>query len=255
MVDIDYFKSVNDTFGHLTGDKVLQELAKLIKNSVRQVDVVTRFGGEEFAIILLNTSLEKASNMAERLRKTIEKHTMLINGNKINIRISAGISGIREDTISEKDIVEEADKALLKAKTNGRNKVYVYMGKGAIREVKSEGLRERRRFKRISTDLCIKYIPLLVNNEKNMVKATLKNISEEGISFESLQEIKKDALLLVDLDIPLDKNVKHHVKAIAQVIWNKKEKDKNVVGARLIILEPDVKEVIKKYIIKKQREL
>ncbi len=250
MVDIDYFKSVNDTFGHLTGDKVLQELAKLIKNSVRQVDVVARFGGEEFAIILLNTSLEKASNMAERLRRIIEKHTILINGNKINITISAGISGIRKDTLSERDIVEEADKALFKAKTSGRNKVYVYIGKGAIREVRSEGLRERRRFKRIPTNLWMNYIPLLLNNEKNKVKAILKNISEEGISFESSQEIKKDALLWVDFDIPLDKDVKHNVKAIAQVIWNKKEKDKNIVGARLIILEQYVREVIKKYIIK-----
>ncbi len=254
MIDIDYFKSINDTFGHLTGDKVLQELAKLIRSSGRQVDVVARFGGEEFVIILLNTLLEKASNMAERLRRIIEKHTMLINGNKINITISAGISGIREDTISEKEIVEEADKALLKAKTSGRNKVYVYIRKGVIKEVKSEGLRERRRFERIPTNLLIKYIPLLLNNKKNMIKAILKNISEEGISFESSQKVEKDAFLWVDFDIPAEKGIIQHVSTIAQVIWNKKEEDKNIVGAKLIILEPHVKEVIKKYIITNQKE-
>ena len=254
MIDIDYFKSINDSFGHLTGDRVLQELAKLIKNSVRQVDVVARFGGEEFSIILLNTSLEKASNMAERLRSIIEKHTMLIDGNKINVTISAGISSIREDTLSERELVEEADIALLEAKRNGRNKVYMCLRKGIIKEVKAEGLRERRRFKRISTHLWINYIPLLVNNGKNMIKAILKNISEEGISFESFQEIERDALLLVDLDIPSRSGRKQHIRAIAQVVWNRKEEDKNIVGARLITLEPSVREVIKRYVIENQRE-
>jgi len=254
MIDIDYFKSINDTFGHLTGDKVLRELASLIKNSVRRVDVVSRFGGEEFSIILPNTPLEKASKMAERLRKIVEKHPILINKNKkINITISAGISSLREDTSSEKELLEEADKALLKAKMSGRNKVYVYMGNGVMKEVKAEGLRERRRFKRVSTNLPIEYIPLLngrINTEDIAINATLRNISEEGISFESSEDLEKNDLLLVSFDIPLNE-IKYRVRAIAQIVWNKKEENKNIAGAKLITLDSHIKKVIKEYIFSK----
>lgn len=244
MIDIDYFKSVNDTFGHLIGDKVLNELAKLIKDSVRQVDIVARFGGEEFAIILLNTPLEEAANMAERLRNIVQKHIITVDGHRVNITVSGGISSLRKGTFSKDELVEQADKALLKAKASGRNKVYMYIGEKEIREVKTEGPRERRRFKRIVTELSINYIPLTIHSI-NPGEAVSKDISEGGISFADVHEIPKGEFLLLDFDIPVRLGKKHHIKALAQVVWNKKEGDRIIMGAKLITLDPGDKAILR----------
>ncbi len=254
MLDIDYFKSINDTFGHLIGDRVLQEIARLIKSSVRKTDIVVRFGGEEFAIILLNTSIRKAVYIAERLRKKIKRNTILIDKNNLNINltISAGISGIREDISSEKEIVDEADKALLKAKLNGRNRIYVCTGKGIIEEIKTKD-KERRKYQRISTNLQVCYTPLVVDKDK--FKAKMRDISEEGISFEDYREFPKGSLLLMDFDIPIEDSLKHHVKAVAEVVWNKRVNEKIITGAHLITLNFKDREVIKKFVIRNQNQM
>ncbi len=242
MIDIDFFKFVNDTFGHLVGDKVLKKLANLIRNSVRQVDIVARFGGEEFAIILLNTSLEEAAHMAERLRGIVEKYSFDINSNNINITISAGISTLKEDTTSKDELVDHADKALLKAKANGRNKVYMYINEKEIKEVKTKGLRERRRFKRIATNFLLNYMPLTTRLKKPK-KVLSRDISEEGICFIDVTDIQKGELLMLDFDITVNVDDNQledkHIKALAQVVWTKKENNKFIIGAKLITLNPE----------------
>ncbi len=238
IIDIDYFKSVNDTYGHLIGDKVLKELAKLIKRSVRQVDIVARFGGEEFTILLLNTPMEEAANMAERLRNIVQRHEISAEGYRINITISAGIASLRKDTCSKDDLVDQADRALLKAKASGRNKVYMYISEDEIKEVKTKGPRERRRYKRIATELSIDYIPLTIHCI-NPGRAVSKDISEAGISFKDIQEIPEGEFLLLDFDIPVGPEESHHIKALGQVVWNKKEGKNVIMGAKLITLNPE----------------
>lgn len=252
MVDIDYFKSINDTFGHLIGDKVLKELAGLIKGSVRQVDIVARFGGEEFAIILLNTPLEEAASMAERLRSIVQKHEIELNGHRVNITVSAGISSLKKETTSKDELVEQADKALLKAKAKGRNKVYVYINKDEIKEVKTKGLRERRRYRRIPAELLINYVPLTIHHI-NPGEAISKDISEGGISFNDIQDIPKGEFLLIDFDVPVGINEKHHIRALAQIVWNKKKGKKVVMGAKLITLGPEDKAILRNLCIHNQR--
>lgn len=119
IVDIDYFKHVNDSHGHLTGDKVLKEVSQILQSMCRSSDSIGRWGGEEFLIILPKTAINGALEEAERLRDVIDHHTFSIVGHKT---ASFGISQLIEfDTHSA--LIERADNALYQAKTTGRNKV------------------------------------------------------------------------------------------------------------------------------------
>ncbi len=126
MIDIDHFKIVNDTYGHLFGDKVLIELAQLIRNTIRiNLDVPCRFGGEEFMIILPNTDEKKALEMTERLRQICEKHSFTYNDKTIHITFSAGITSTTASDISLKEFIAHVDAMLYKAKEEGRNRICV----------------------------------------------------------------------------------------------------------------------------------
>lgn len=125
MIDIDYFKQVNDTYGHSAGDYVLKEVAYLISQTFRKTDMVFRYGGEEFAVIITETPLSKAVVPLERLRKTVEENNFTYNGQKIDITISIGASEVNEQTNTVHQLFELADKALYKAKESGRNRVVI----------------------------------------------------------------------------------------------------------------------------------
>lgn len=122
VVDIDYFKAINDNFGHLAGDEVLIDFARNIQNNVRKEDVVGRLGGEEFAIVLPNISAEAAMTFAERLRYIIETKPVFTNKGKINYTISIGITNI-ESTTTIEQALDVADSAMYEAKRYGRNRV------------------------------------------------------------------------------------------------------------------------------------
>lgn len=125
MLDIDHFKNVNDTYGHGAGDEVLQELAQIMRNLQRKSDIIVRLGGEEFAILLPDTSKEQAFEVAQKLRQTIEKsQVFLSDGNIIHFTVSLGVSSVQ--TGEETDIeaaLSRADKALYRVKESGRNNV------------------------------------------------------------------------------------------------------------------------------------
>ena len=123
MLDIDHFKKVNDQYGHLTGDDVLEQVAILVRQDIREADTAGRYGGEEFIIILPRTDLSSALNVAERVRKTIEASEMKDSkGNVFGITVSQGIS-IYQPGEDEYSLISRADNALYKAKENGRNRV------------------------------------------------------------------------------------------------------------------------------------
>ena len=122
MIDIDYFKKVNDTYGHLAGDFILKEVANIIKNTIRSSDICGRFGGEEFLILLPNTKLSGAMKLAERIRENIQNHKFVFNDKKITITVSIGItSASKNDSVFS--LIERADEALYEAKNKGRNRV------------------------------------------------------------------------------------------------------------------------------------
>jgi len=119
IFDIDHFKRINDTYGHKVGDEVLKELAKVIKKSVRKTDFVARWGGEEFVILALETDLEGAFKLAEKIRKTVEEHEF---PTVKNVTVSLGVAQYI-DGESPEDFIIRADMALYKAKEGGRNRV------------------------------------------------------------------------------------------------------------------------------------
>ena len=131
MTDIDFFKKVNDTYGHAIGDLVLKTVSKVMRSQLREYDIAGRYGGEEFVILLPFTKIEEAKMVAERLRKAIENKKIDISkinpdcGTKeINVTISLGIYQLKPND-NELDLIRNADKALYKAKETGRNKVIV----------------------------------------------------------------------------------------------------------------------------------
>ncbi len=121
MLDIDHFKAVNDTYGHQCGDKVIQALATIIKNAVRETDLAGRYGGEEFAIILRDSNCDNARDVAERIRLAAEKMQVTHEGQTVTFTVSLGLAAFSTEFDNEMQWLERADQALYKAKETGRN--------------------------------------------------------------------------------------------------------------------------------------
>ena len=132
MVDIDFFKRINDTYGHLAGDHVLKDLATIITREVRSTDMVFRYGGEEFAILLPDTSREVAHEVSERIRESVKDMKFMVNkrlGKKVNITLSLGIASVSGKELEDAKVpeimipklIKKADDALYFAKLNGRD--------------------------------------------------------------------------------------------------------------------------------------
>jgi len=122
MFDIDFFKKINDTFGHLAGDFILKEMVKLVKSTIRGEDMLARFGGEEF-VILMEKELDTASRVAERIRVLVEEHKFIFAKSEINCTISLGVYCIKDFGAPIEQWLESVDKMLYQAKNSGRNKV------------------------------------------------------------------------------------------------------------------------------------
>ena len=124
MIDIDFFKKFNDTYGHQSGDAVLRQVAHILKKNVRSTDVVCRYGGEEMSIILTHTAKEEALITAQKICHAVSEHPLkLVNGNDVNVTISLGVSTFPENGQTPADMIKYADDCLYKAKENGRNQV------------------------------------------------------------------------------------------------------------------------------------
>ncbi|MFN3813057.1 MAG: diguanylate cyclase [Aquificaceae bacterium] len=123
MVDVDYFKQVNDTYGHDVGDKVLKDTANILSKSVRESDIVVRFGGEEFMVLLMDVEKGKAEEIAEKIRKAVENHMIEVFGTVLKKTVSIGVSEFPTDSDKIWQCIKFADVALYKAKEFGRNQV------------------------------------------------------------------------------------------------------------------------------------
>jgi len=124
MIDVDHFKSVNDTYGHTAGDNVLREVAAVLLGSIRTADLLARYGGEEFAVILPELTLEQAEEFGEKLRRTAEQTPFDVNETTTHVCLSVGVASLSRSTVdSAKELLDAADRALYRAKANGRNRV------------------------------------------------------------------------------------------------------------------------------------
>jgi diguanylate cyclase (GGDEF)-like protein len=136
MLDIDHFKRFNDTFGHEAGDVVLKSIAELLKASVRQGDIICRYGGEEFMLVLPVTGAPEAAALAERVRTAVKRLDLVHRGQSMgNITVSLGVATNTGTKWKQNDIVEAADQALYAAKNAGRNRVEVFERKSTAKSV------------------------------------------------------------------------------------------------------------------------
>lgn len=122
MFDIDYFKKINDTHGHEAGDVVLAEISRMVSSAVRKSDYVARYGGEEFMLVLPNTAIANAADLAERLRRKIEAHKITVQEEQISVTASFGVATIKE-RYNRTQLFLDADSMLYRAKACGRNRV------------------------------------------------------------------------------------------------------------------------------------
>ena len=129
IMDLDNFKIINDTFGHAAGDEMIREMGNIIRTGFRKTDIAGRIGGEEFAVVLKNASLEEAKKVAEQFRETVAGRKVMYGGQEINFTISIGVAatgGNTTDNVKDiEDILKMADDALYKAKAAGRNRVAI----------------------------------------------------------------------------------------------------------------------------------
>jgi len=122
LTDIDFFKKVNDTYGHPAGDAVLRSVADIIRSRIRETDIAARYGGEEFAVILTNTDSIGAKRFAEELRLAIQKEPFNVDGQEIMVTLSLGIASIPAEASSKEELIDRADQSLYFAKEHGRNR-------------------------------------------------------------------------------------------------------------------------------------
>ncbi len=135
MLDIDHFKSINDTYGHLCGDEILKQISRIIRENVYPLDVVARYGGDELIILMPRTSPYEALKVSDRLRRIIDQYPWKVSDKQISVTVSMGLSNINSDNLQvTSDFFEQADKALYTAKHRGRNCVVCYDGSDSGRE-------------------------------------------------------------------------------------------------------------------------
>ena len=138
ILDLDHFKQVNDTHGHLAGDEVLRRTAALLRETVRSVDMVARYGGEEFAVILIEIDRPAAEEVSGRLRRVLEHMAVPFSGRELKVTGSFGVACFPDDAEDKRGLIEAADAALYRAKAAGRNRVCVAPELPAERRAKTK---------------------------------------------------------------------------------------------------------------------
>ncbi len=228
FMDVDDFKCYNDTNGHFTGNKALRSLAKIIKKTVREVDIVARYGGEEFALILPETNKEGGAVISERIRKKIER-SKFVNEAKQPLKkfsISVGIASLNVDASTRVELIKKADQALYRAKSRGKNQICLYED-------------ERRDSQRIDASL-VKNLSLVSSSGDNF---SFKNISKNGLLFTFNKVIPMGSILQLFLSLPNRKtkiSCKVKVKRVEEIQKNKEYE----IGVRIIQIRETEKKAL-----------
>ena len=191
MCDLDYFKDINDTYGHQTGDVVLRDFAELLVSLVRDTDLLARYGGEEFIIALPNTDLDGGLKVAEKIRSSAESHVYRHNKTSLQATVSIGVASLGQDVVRPSELIEQADAALYRAKATGRNRVV------SSRELESfqEEKNSPASFEQIREQLRV-----TLEKNKAAVLASFESLIHGYLKdYAGLKERNKKALRLVNL--------------------------------------------------------
>ncbi len=193
FLDLDDFKKVNDTMGHLAGDYVLKKVANLIINEKREEDVVARYGGEELVVILPETNKVNTIIKAERIRKKIQDMSLVFDGKKIQITASGGIATFPQDAKEANKLIQCADQALYRAKAEGKNQICLY----SI---------DKRQYVRVDFAGEVKVQPLGKWVGQNQLFGRGKDLSLSGILFQSENPLELGTKIQLEVPIPTKDN-------------------------------------------------
>ena len=185
--DLDDFKKINDTFGHLAGDETLKHVARIIMNELRTIDIAVRYGGEEIVVVLPETGRIAAYVVGERIRERVENTKLDYKGQTISLTISGGIASFPMDATDTENLIKNSDIAVYKAKESGKNNIVIF----------SE---HKRRYIRVDFIADIQVQVVAPNSKTDTLETTSKNLSAGGILFESNYPIDIDTK--VQLRIP-----------------------------------------------------
>lgn len=187
FIDIDNFKRINDTYGHQSGDLVLNEIANLVQKGIRSSDTAFRYGGEEFVVLMPNTSCNDSLKLANRIRERVEQHRITVEGGEIKLTISGGVSSYPTHAESAEDLVYYADNAVYRAKGAGKNNIALFK-------------EENRRYLRIPITRVVKMKELGFNDSEASTGKS-KDIGIGGILFETTTKYVIGSRLQISLEV------------------------------------------------------
>ncbi|MBI4653913.1 MAG: diguanylate cyclase [Nitrospirae bacterium] len=235
MIDIDFFKAVNDAYGHQFGDVILKQFADILRSNFRDTDKVVRYGGEEFAILLPHTDYKNAYIKGEGLRKLVSEFAFKLRDKTLYITISLGIANYpaNKNIIRAEHLVKYADKALYQAKARGRDQTIVYNeGEIVIESKKIDDIKylmEKRKYPRIQTLIKIRS----EINKKESFFSNAFDISCSGLSLLSKKPINCGKILSIKLYLPdMEKRANRALQIVLEsvVVWCKRIGDLSYMG-------------------------
>jgi len=189
FMDIDNFKQVNDTVGHLAGDLALKKISKLLKSEKRAEDIAARYGGEELVLVLPETGKANALIKAERIRQRVEELALSLNGQSFNVTLSGGVATYPRDAETSTELIEAADKALYRAKSEGKNQIHLYSS-------------DKRQFVRVDFAGPVSIHRLGQWVAQAQSSGTGKDLSLSGMLFESENSMELGTRLQLQVPIP-----------------------------------------------------
>ncbi|MBU2645298.1 diguanylate cyclase [bacterium] len=231
--DVDNFKGINDTYGHLTGDLILQQTAGIVTKAQRKEDVSARFGGDEFVMLLPNTTKTQALVLAERIRQQIEEMAFDHEGKTLGITITGGIASFPEDGTDLLTLLNSADCALYQAKGFGKNDIVVYS-------------QNKRNFLRVDFFKEINIIEI-DDQQADRVVANSKNLSKAGILFES--ETPYNMGRRLQLEINVNNNIGTLTVAGTVVRVEQYEANRYDIGVSFLEIDSSTKNELTNYIL------
>ncbi len=233
--DLDNFKKINDTYGHLAGDVVLKNVSQIISDEIREEDIAVRYGGEELVVILPQTGKMMSFILGERIRSKIETTVQRFEGKAIDVTVSGGLATFPSDSDNETELLQFADRALYEAKCNGKNYIATYQ-------------KHKRRYFRMDFNSEIQVQEINTEIAPAEVKANSKNFSKTGLLFESDRGFNIADQIRIHL--PLEKAKKSFTIDGSVVRVEVYEADLYEIGVSFSEMDNDARKDISKFMMK-----